>query len=154
MLNPYLTVCLYLGMRTQKQWLKSNEFIRVGPWSHIASVLIRRDTIESSLSLSPLLSLFLLRTLSLSLIFFSFSLSMWGLTKKLAISKPGRDLSGGLCHPFCLQNWEKTNVSCLFKLPSLGLCNGSPRWQRQYVSTSSNKLLGNHMGARRRFRGK
>lgn len=98
------------------------------------------------LPISPLLSLFLLRAL------FPFSLSMWGLTKKLAVSKPGRGLSGGLCHPFCLQKWQKTNVSCVSGCPVWDCVMGAQDGKDSMYQQAQNKPLGNHMGVRRRFR--
>lgn len=147
MLNPYPTVCLYLGMRIQRQWLKSNEFIRVGPWSYIISVLIRRDTRESSLSPSPSLHFSLSSSFSLSLSLHVRAHQEVSCLK--ARKRPPR--RNQPCHPFCLQDWQKTNVSCLLKLPSLGLCNGSPRWQRQYVSTSSKQISRQSYGSQEKI---
>ena len=98
-----------------------------------------------SLSLSPLLSLFFLLSLSLSL----HVRAHQEVSCLKARKRPPR--RNQPCHPFCLQDWQKTNVSCLLKLPSLGLCNGSPRWQRQYVSTSSKQISRQSYGSQEKI---
>lgn len=157
MLNTYPTVCLYLGMRIQRQWLKSNEFIRVGPWSYM--ILIRRDTRESCLSPSPSLHFSLSSSFSLSLSFshfLSLSLSMWGHIKKLAVSKPGRDLLGETnpaIHFASRTDRRQMSLVC-WSCPVWDCVTGVQDGKDSMYQQAQNKFLGNRMGVRRRFRRK